>query len=304
MSHPPDLFPGFKSRTLKTRDAEIFMRLGGEGPPLLMLHGYPQTHHAWHAIAPALSEHFSLVIADLRGYGQSSCPPSDTNHFAYSKRAMGNDMVEIMDQLGHESFSLLGHDRGARVAYRMAFDYCEKIERLAMLDILPTYSMWQTMNHGLAMSAYHWPFLAQPHPMPETLIGKAPEYYVEYTLASWTLAKDLSIFDETALGHYRALLTCEDRLHGACEDYRAGETYDRLTDEVDLKAGRKIACPALVLWGTDYVAKRAGDPLEVWREWCTDVQGAPIVSGHFLAEENPQETLEHILPFLTNQSLS
>ena len=298
MNHLPDLFPGFQSQTLKTKDAEIFMRLGGEGPPLLMLHGYPQTHHAWHRIAPVLAEHFSLVIADLRGYGQSSCPPSDADHFAYSKRAMGGDMVEIMGQLGHERFFLLGHDRGARVSYRMALDNPDAIERLVLLDILPTHTMWQTMSHGLAMSAYHWPFLAQPHPMPETLIGKTPEYYVDYTLASWTLAKNLSIFDATALDHYRALLTSEDSLHGVCEDYRAGETYDVKADEADLQAGRKIAAPTLVLWGTDYVAKRAGNPLDVWREWCVDVRGNSVVSGHFLAEEAPEETLAAVLPFL------
>lgn len=298
MSELPDLFPGFESRVIKTGGAEIFTRLGGSGPPLLLLHGYPQTHHAWHRIAPALAEHFTLVLADLRGYGQSSGPPSDAGHYAYSKRAMGEDMFEVMRALGHARFSLLGHDRGARVAYRMAFDNPEAIERLVLLDILPGYTMWRNMNHGLAMSAYHWPFLAQPHPMPETLIGKAPEYYVDYTLASWTLPKDLSVFDATALTHYRALLSSQTTLHAVCEDYRAGESYDRLADEADLKAGRKISCPALVLWGTDYVAKRAENPLDIWREWCETVSGEAIVSGHFLAEEAPDDTLAVLLPFL------
>lgn len=298
MSALPDLFPGFESRSFRTKGAEIFARLGGDGPPLLMLHGYPQTHHTWHRLAPVLCEHFSLVIADLRGYGQSSCPSSDPAHEVYSKRAMGRDMFEVMDSLGHESFFLLGHDRGARVAYRMALDEGERIRRLALLDILPTYTMWKTMNHGLSMSAYHWPFLAQPCPMPETLIGNAPEYYVDHTLASWALAKDLSAFDKTALAHYRALLSSQGTLHAVCEDYRAGETCDVSADEEDIKAGRKIACPTLILWGTDYVAKRAGNPLDVWREWCKDVRGGPIVSGHFLAEENPDETLNALLPFL------
>lgn len=298
MSDLPDLFPGFEARRFTTKGAEIFTRLGGAGPPLLLLHGYPQTHHAWHRIAPALAEHFSLVVADLRGYGQSSCPASDAEHFGYSKRAMGEDMVEVMDALGHGRFSILGHDRGARVAYRMALDDPERLDRLALLDILPTYVMWQNMNHGLAMSAYHWPFLAQPYPMPETLIGKAPEFYVEHTLASWALPKDLSVFDETALAHYRALLASEKRLHAACEDYRAGESYDARADEADLKAGRKIACPTLVLWGTDYVAKRAASPLDVWRDWCDDVRGESIVSGHFLAEEAPEEVLKVLVPFL------
>ena len=298
MNKLPDLFPGFESRTIKTRGAEIFARLGGSGPPLLLLHGYPQTHHAWHRVAPKLAEHFTLVLADLRGYGQSSVPPSDADHFAYSKRAMGEDMVDVMRSLGHARFSLLGHDRGARVAYRMALDSPEAIERLVILDILPTHIMWRNMSHGLAMSAYHWPFLAQPHPMPETLIGEPPEYYVDYTLASWALAKDLSVFDETALAHYRALLRSDARLHAACEDYRAGESYDRQADEDDLNAARKIACPTLVLWGTEYVARRAGNPLDIWKDWCENVTGKALVSGHFLAEENPDDTLAALLPFL------
>lgn len=301
MSDLPDLFPGFESRLFRTGGAEIFARLGGSGPPLLLLHGYPQTHHAWSRVAPALAEHFSLVIADLRGYGESSCPPSGETHEPYSKRAMGRDMVEMMEQLGHERFAVIGHDRGARVAYRLALDAPERIEKLVLLDILPTGVMWKTMNRGLAMSAYHWPFLAQPYPMPETLIGKAPAYYLDHTLASWALPKDLSVFDETALAHYRALLADPDHLHAACEDYRAGESYDREADEKDMAAGNRIACPVLVLWGTDYVAKRAASPLEVWGGWCEDLRGEPIVSGHFLAEEAPEETVAKALPFLKGE---
>lgn len=298
MSEPADLFPGFESRTFTTEDAEIFARLGGSGPPLLLLHGYPQTHHAWSRVAPALAEHFSLVIADLRGYGQSSCPASDPEHKAYSKRTMGGDMFEVMSQLGHERFTVAGHDRGARVAYRMALDTQERLDKLVLLDILPTGVMWRNMNHGLAMSAYHWPFLAQPYPMPETLIGKAPEYYLDHTLASWALPKDLSVFEETALAHYRTLLADPDHLHACCEDYRAGESCDREVDEADMAAGRKITCPTLVLWGTDYVAKRAASPLEVWQAWCEDVRGDAIVSGHFLAEEAPEQVVERMVPFL------
>lgn len=298
MSTLPDLFPGFESKTLQTDGAEIFLRLGGSGPPLLLLHGYPQTHHAWTRVAPALAEHFSLVVADLRGYGQSSCPPSVADHTPYSKRAMGGDMFQVMDQLGHDRFSIIGHDRGARVAYRMALDTPARIEKLILLDILPTGVMWRNMNHGLAMASYHWPFLAQPYPMPETLIGKAPEYYLDHTLASWALPKDLSVFDETALAHYRALLADPDHLHACCEDYRAGETYDRLADEKDMAAANRIACPVMVLWGTDYVAKRAASPLEVWSEWCEDLRGESIISGHFLAEEEPGQVVDKVIPFL------
>lgn len=298
MNQHADLFPGFKTKAIRTQAGEIFARLGGEGPPLLLLHGYPQTHHAWHRLAPRLAEHFSLVIADLRGYGQSSTPPSDENHTPYSKRAMGQDMFEVMQILGHKRFSVIGHDRGARVAYRMALDDGEPLERLVLLDILPTFAMWDGMNQGLALSAYHWVFLAQPYPLPETLIAKAPQYYVDHTLASWSLTKDLSAFDETALASYRALLADPERLHAACEDYRAGATYDFAADAKDRDAGKRIACPTLVLWGTDYVAKRASSPLEVWESWCEDLSGDSIVSGHFLAEEASEELLAHLLPFL------
>ncbi|MGE0610952.1 MAG: alpha/beta fold hydrolase [Hyphomicrobiales bacterium] len=298
MSTLPDLFPGFESRTLTGAGAYIFARIGGKGPPLALLHGYPQTHAAWHRLAPGLAEHFTLVIPDLRGYGASSCPESDDKHYPYSKRAMAEDIVAIMGELGHRTFSLIGHDRGARVGYRLALDHEDVLDRLVLLDILPTYVMWENMNRNLAMSAYHWPFLAQPHPMPETLISKSPAYYLEHTLASWALPKDLSVFDKGALAHYRALMENPASVHAFCEDYRAGRTYDYEADETDVKAGRKIGRPALVLWGTDYVAKRAASPLDTWKQWCTDVRGQSIVSGHFLAEEAPEETLKLVLGFL------
>lgn len=298
MSVLPDLFPGFEARTIATRGAGIFLRLGGKGPPLLLLHGYPQTHVAWHRIAPGLAKHFTVVAPDLPGYGASTVPESDREHRAYSKRAMAEACIEVMASLGHKRFALVGHDRGGRVGYRLALDHPNTLSRLALLDILPTYAMWQRMNHQLAMQAYHWTFLAQPHPLPETLIGKAPHYYVEHTLASWARSKDLSVFSEGALAHYRALFDDPARVHALCEDYRAGETCDLAADMADRKADKKIACPVLLLWGTDYVAKRAGTPLDIWREWCADVRGHAIVSGHFLAEEAPEETLKALLAFL------
>ncbi|MFQ5625871.1 MAG: alpha/beta fold hydrolase, partial [Methyloligellaceae bacterium] len=232
MSELPDLFPGFDSQTIKTGGAEIFMRLGGAGLPLLLLHGYPQTHVMWHRIAVEMAEHFSLVIADLRGYGQSSCPQSDDNHETYSKRAMGNDMIEVMKALGHESFMVLSHDRGARAGYRMALDYPEHVSRLAMLDIVPTYFVWRE-SAEIGIGKFHWPFLAQPSPLPETMIGKDPVMWLEHLIASWSSDGNLSAFSNGALAHYRAAISQPERIHTGCEDSRAGATCDLACDAED-----------------------------------------------------------------------
>jgi len=297
---PVDLFPGYETRRLQIQDAEIFARIGGAGEPLLLLHGYPQTHAMWHPLAERLAQHFKLVIADLRGYGESSCPETVADHASYSKRAMAGDMVEVMSALGHERFAILGHDRGARVAYRMALDAPERVERMVLLDIVPTHDMWNTMGRPLALKAYHWPFLAQPAPLPETLIGGAPDYYIEHTLASWTAAKDLSAFSEAALDHYRRQFATWERIHACCEDYRAGATYDFEADAKDREAGRKIACPTCVIWGSAGFPGQAGGPLKIWREWCDHVEGQAIDCGHFVVEEAPEPTLEALLPFLTH----
>lgn len=297
MSKLPELFPGFESRTIKTKGAEIFMRLGGAGPPLLMLHGYPQTHVLWHKIAGVLARHFSLVIADLRGYGQSSCPASDDTHKTYSKRTMGNDMVEVMAALGHERFMVLSHDRGARVGYRMTLDHPDKVSRLVMLDIVPTYFVWQE-SAQIGLGKFHWPFLAQPSPLPETMIGKDPVMWLEHLMASWSGDGDLSAFSPEALVHYRAAITQAERIHTGCEDYRAGATCDLAFDAIDHAAGNKIACPVLALWGESRKKGFVNKSLKVWREWCDDVRGEPIACGHFLAEENPDDTLAAVLPFL------
>ncbi len=298
MNALPDLFPGFEKRTFKTSGAEIFARIGGEGPPLLLLHGYPQCHVMWHELAPALSVHFTCIFPDLRGYGSSSAPETDETHYAYSKRAMGEDFFELMDQLGHDTFTLIGHDRGARVGYRMALDKPEQIKRLALLDIVPTHTVWQHINIEDALKKYHWTFLAQPTPLPENLIARAPIDYLEHTLASWTASHDLSAFSETALSHYRAFFSEPERIHAMCEDYRAGASYDLIEDDKDVGEDHKITCPTLVLWGENYSVGTTSNTLEVWREWCVDVQGHAINSGHFLAEENPQETIEALLAFL------
>ena len=300
MSALPDLLPGFAERRVKTAAAvEIYLRTGGSGPPLLLLHGYPQTHVTWHKIAPELARHATLVMADLRGYGASSAPPGDAEHTTYSKRAMAQDCLALMRALGHERFAVAGHDRGGRVAYRLALDHPEAIEALIPVDIIPTGEAWRRANAEWALRAYHWPFLAQPHPLPETLIGKDPVYYLEHTLKSWARSRDLSPFSPGALEHYRAPMRDPARVHAMCEDYRAGASIDRALDNADTAAGRRIACPTLVLYASHYLP---GGPVDVWRTWCSELSGAAVDSGHFLAEENPQGTLAALIPFLEAHS--
>jgi haloacetate dehalogenase len=296
MSGLPDLFPGFAERRIRTTpDVEIYLRTGGSGPPLLLLHGYPQTHVMWHKAAPELARHCTLVIPDLRGYGASSAPRGDASHTAYSKRTMGEDCLALMRALGHQRFMVAGHDRGGRVAYRLALDHPEAVGALIPVDIIPTGEVWRGANAGWALRAYHWSFLAQPHPLPETLIGNDPIYYVEHTLKSWTKARDLSAFSPGALSHYVEQLRNPARIHAVCEDYRAGAGIDRQLDDADLAAGRKIACPTLAVFASGYLA---GAPLEAWRAWCPSLKGVSVDSGHFLAEENPSGTLAALVPFL------
>ncbi len=294
-----ELFAGTTRHQVKTAGAEIFVRVGGEGPPLLLLHGYPQTHAMWHRVAGDLMARFTCVMPDLRGYGASSCPENAPDNSTYSKRAMAADMIEVMAKLGFERFAVAGHDRGGRVAYRMALDHPEVVERLAVLDIVPTLAMWHGFTVKLAMKTYHWLFLAQPAPLPEMLIGKAARDYLDYTIASWTKAKDLSAFDPRALEAYRSMFEQPEHIHAACNDYRAGATYDLAADEADRAAGRRIQCPTLALWGNAGIPSATSGPLETWREWCVSVEGAGVDAGHFIAEENPAGTLAHLLPFLT-----
>lgn len=302
MPHAPDLFPGFASRRIALDGVVIFARTGGNGPPLLLLHGYPQTHHCWHRIAGRLAERMTVVVADLRGYGQSSIPPADETHSVYAKRTMAKDAIGLMRALGHARFAVAGHDRGGRVAYRAALDHPQAIAKLAVLDIIPTALVWKHMGWEAAIKAYHWPFLAQPHPMPETLIAADPRMYAEWTIRSWTGDKSLRHFDPTALAAYTAQLNEPGRIRAVCEDYRAGATIDRELDESDLAAGKTIACPVLALWGTDYTGGGAESPLELWRPLAPNVTGTAIPAGHFLAEEAPEETLAPLLDFLTSRS--
>ncbi len=292
-----DLFPGFASHWIDTAAGKIFARSGGSGPPLLLLHGYAQSNVMWHKVAPILAKQFTLVLPDLPGYGWSAVPEAAADHSPYDKRSMAAAMIEVMEELGHARFQLAGHDRGGRVAYRLALDHPGRLARLAVLDIVPTFAMWHRMDYKMAIKVFHWPFLAQPAPLPETLLAKASTEFLELKMASWTKAKTLAPFDKRALAHYFAFFEDPLRIHATCEDYRAGSTLDLTHDEADHAAGRKIECPLLALWGAAGIPSQSG-PLDIWREWATDVSGQPIDSGHFVCEENPAATADALLTFM------
>lgn len=293
-----DLFPGFDTQTLETSAGALFARSAGAGAPLLLLHGFPQSGVMWHRMAPALAARRRVILVDLPGYGQSEAPEPGRDHAPYSKRAMAAALVDLMGQLGHSHFSVLGHDRGARVGYRMALDHPGRVDRLALLDIVPTLTMWHGMDRARALQVYHWAFLAQPHPFPETVIGRDPHYFLDWTLASWTAAKDLSAFAPEALAHYHAAFSQPERIRAACEDYRAGATIDLAHDEADRAEGRAIQCPVRVLWGDHGIPSRGASPLEAWKIYAPQVEGQPITGGHFLPEEAPEAVLAALADFL------
>jgi haloacetate dehalogenase len=293
-----DLFASTREHRANTGNAEIFARIGGSGPPLLLLHGYPQTHAMWHAVAPKLMENHTCVMADLRGYGFSSCPANAADNRPYSKRVMAEDMIALMRGLGHERFAVVGHDRGARVGYRMALDHPESVIRLAVLDIMTTFDMWHNFSVAMAMKTYHWLFLAQAHPLPEMLIEAAPIGFLDYTMAGWTKTRDLSAFDPRALAEYRLHFSTPEHVRATCNDYRAGQTCDLADDEADRAQGRQIDCPLLALWGDSGIPAMRSDLDALWSRWARQVTTAIVASGHFLAEENPKATLDHLLPFL------
>jgi haloacetate dehalogenase len=293
------LYPDtFRQVSASVGPATIFARVGGKGPPLLLLHGFPQTHAMWHKVVPQLMQHFTCVLADLRGYGLSSCPRNDHDNFAYSKRAMAQDMVGLMSFLGYDRFAVAGHDRGARVAYRMALDTPAQVRSLVILDIISTYHMWRGIDAQLAMKVYHWMFLAQPHPLPEMLIEQAPVAFLDYTLASWTKKRNLSAFADDALAEYRLHYATPGHIHASCNDYRSGWSYDFEADQKSRSDGLRIACPLLVIWGEAGIPAETSKMLESWKEWADHPQGQAIDSGHFLAEENPAATLNAVMPFL------
>ncbi|MEW6642575.1 MAG: alpha/beta hydrolase [Pseudomonadota bacterium] len=299
MSDLADLFPTFASEWISTSRGRIFARIGGDGPPLMLLHGYPQTHVMWHKVAPQLAGRFKLIIPDLPGYGWSDVPKTDAEHIPFTKRAMAQAMIEVMDKLGHAQFMLAGHDRGGRVTYRLALDHPGRLSKLATLDILPTYDYWAKMDRAFGLRAYHWLFLAQPYPLPEKLIQSDPDGYFGAIFQGWAKKDAANSFDPRAVAHYLAALRDPLRIHAACEDYRAGAYADLDHDTADRNAGKKITAPLLALWGAAGFAGAAGTPLDVWRAWATNVSGSPIDAGHFLCEEKPDATASALLTFFS-----
>jgi haloacetate dehalogenase len=284
--------PGFEHRVAATDSGEVRYDCAGEGPAVLLLHGFPQTRYAWHRVAPELARRGSVFLPDLPGYGTSEPPPDGD----YSKRAMARAMRQLMAAEGHTRFAVAGHDRGGRVAYRLALDHPESVARLAVLDIVPTLDMLELTDRRLAFGTYHWFFLAQPAPLPETLIAGAPGFFVKHTVTSWAGRPD-ALGDE-AMAVYQQAFTRSSVIHAACEDYRAGLGADADHDRADREAGRRLACPLLVLYGAEGSDGRPIDWIGIWRRWCNDVAGREIDCGHFLMEEAPEETVEALLAFL------
>jgi len=281
------MFEGFTLSRIDTGEAELRVRVGGNGPPLLLLHGHPQTHVMWHRIAPDLARAFTVVVPDLRGYGESSKPPTTPDHEPYSKRAMARDMVALMHHLGFDRFAVAGHDRGGRCAYRLALDHPERITRLAVLDIIPTGEAFRRADMQFGLVNYHWFFMAQPFDFPERLLGSDPDR---------NYLRDRHLFDPEALDDYLRCIRNPETIHAMCEDYRAGATYDYALDEAD-RGRRRIACPVLVLWSRQGELKEWYDPVAIWRDWADDVRGHSIDCGHYLAEEAPGETRDRLLAF-------
>ncbi|MCC7250815.1 alpha/beta hydrolase [Hyphomicrobium sp.] len=292
------MFEGFTSHTVPGGNGlEIAAVKGGAGPPLLLLHGYPQTRACWRKIAGGLARRFTVVAADLRGYGASSKPPGGGDHAVYSKRAMAADQVALMRALGFPRFRLVGHDRGGRVAHRLALDHPDAVERLAVLDICPTATMFAATNQAFATSYYHWFFLIQPADLPERMIANNTHAYIRQTIASW--CKTEGAFDEAILRHYVEAYFDPAAIHGACEDYRAAAGIDLVHDMESDAAGHKLTMPVLALWGGRGTVGRMFDVLATWREKSTaPVTGHALDCGHFLAEEAPEETLKSLLDFL------
>jgi haloacetate dehalogenase len=288
---------GFERRLIDVGDVSLSVHIGGEGPPLILLHGYPQNHMCWAGIAPTMAREFRVIVPDIRGYGDSDAPPDDAGHTVYSKRQMARDVVALADRLGIGAFHILGHDRGARVTYRLALDHPDRVIRVGIVEVIPTADFWRAWNAEIAFKAYHWTFLAQPAPLPEALIAADPVGYIEHTLRSWTMIRSLDVFSGEALEAYRRQARDPARIAAMCADYRAGATTDRAIDEADRAAGRRIAAPLMFLCGRHGFPAQTGNPGALWEEWASDVRTATCESGHFAMEENPQAVLDTFLPF-------
>ncbi len=291
------MFEGFSLESVDLGEIQVRARIGGQGPPLLLLHGNPQTHLMWHKVAPVLARDFTVVAPDLRGYGMSSKPPSTPDHSTYSKRAMARDQIDLMHRFGHDRFFVAGHDRGGRVGYRLALDHPEAVQKLAVLDIIPTSEAFERGGREFGLSLYHWFFLAQPSPLPERLIGSDPEWFWRWHT---TRGPDTSFFDTEAVADYLECFRNPETIRGICEDYRAGATIDFEHDGADKREGRKIECPLLVLWGERSKPATWYDTLTVWDDWADDVRGTGLACGHYLPEEAAEETAEQLSSFFSD----
>ena len=289
-------FPGFTSELIEVPGSTVFARWAGEGPAVLLLHGFPETHLMWRDIAPLLADRFTVVCADLRGYGRSGCPPSAPDHAPYAKRAMAADLVALLDRLGHRRCTVVGHDRGARVGYRLALDHPDRVAGLAVLDVVPTAEVWDRADARFAVGFWPWSLLAQPAPLPERLLTAAPEAVVEDCAQAWGSAA--TAFPPAVRAAYTEVLADAGHAHAICEEYRAAATLDRAHDAEDRLAGRLISAPVLALWARggalDSWYTDAGGPLGLWRWWAERVGGRAVDGGHFFPEERPAQTAEDL----------
>jgi haloacetate dehalogenase len=294
----------FTAVEIQTAETSIFVRTKGSGPPILLLHGFPQTHLTWRNVAPVLAHHFTVVCADLRGYGHSGCPASTHNHAPYAKRAMAQDLVSVMEQLGFTHFSIAGHDRGGRVAYRLALDHPKRVDQLAVLDVLPTETVWERADARFALDFWPWSLLAQPEPLPERILQAATPAIIDDALSGWGTPS--GAFSPEVRAAYVQALGDPRHAHAICEEYRAAATIDREHDQADLVSGRRITCPLLALWSASgplaswYVEE--GGPIALWRAFCDEVVGHDLGAGHFFPEEVPQQTADALLRFFSKAS--
>ena len=289
-------FDNFTLEHVAVPGGQLRLRRGGKGPPLLLLHGNPQTHAMWHKVAPQLAGKYSVYCPDLRGYGGSFKPPATPDHAPYAKREMAKDMVELMAHFGHDRFLVAAHDRGARVAHRLAIDHPERVQKLTVMDIIPTLEHFERADMRMALGYYHWFWFAQPHPFPENVICAAPDAW--WRAHTSREPKPPDFFDREALADYLKAVHSPEMIRGMCEDYRAAASIDLDHDRASRAAGEKVRCPMLVLWGKKAKIEAWYDALGVWRQYCSaEVRGGPVNSGHYLAEETPEEVIRHLTAF-------
>jgi haloacetate dehalogenase len=292
------MFEGFNDWRVQLGDLAFKVIKGGEEPAVVLLHGYPQTHLVWRHVAPLLAKSMTVVCLDLKGYGDSAAPPPLPDSSNYSKRQMASEVAEIMTMLGFERFSVIGHDRGARVAYRLALDLPQRVDHLVVLDILPTGAYWELADRRFALGTFHWGFLAQPAGLPERLIGADPDFWLDWIVRHW--AGDMSPFTAEVMNEYRRCFRRPEVIAATCADYRAGATIDDAHDRTDLRQGKMIECPMLTLWSGTFVDEHS-DALKIWNHWAKKVQGERVQSGHFIPEEIPVEVFTRARQFLLDQ---